>query len=139
MTATTDVQNVSICLVSAATNNYSIQCDYLPGSDAKGCVYVLQSGQEGVENVTGTIERGSEYGATVQLLDVSVFDSLLAFDWELDGSPGELAIIGSSQGIELGDCLISGVAKHKDIIGYYYSRGFFGLLTNLAMQSKMNC
>ena len=36
---------------------YFIQCSYLSGSDVSGCVYVLVSGEEGVENVTGFIER----------------------------------------------------------------------------------
>ena len=50
-------------------NNYSIQCSYLNGSDVSGCVYVLVSGEEGVENVTGFIERDSN-GVTIEVANI---------------------------------------------------------------------
>ena len=48
---------------------YFIQCSYLSGSDVSGCVYVLVSGEEGVENVTGFIERDSN-GVTLEVANI---------------------------------------------------------------------
>ena len=55
---TTDVQGVVFTRV-LEEDTFSIQCNYLSGSDVSGCVYVLVSRVEGVENVTGFIERDS--------------------------------------------------------------------------------
>ena len=77
--ATSDVQSVSICQVNIT--HYSIQCSYLSssGSDVSGCVYVLVSGEEGVENVTGLIERDSN-GVTLEVANIGYFSEVLAYD-----------------------------------------------------------
>ncbi len=104
--ATSDVQSVTLCLISATTSRYSIRCTYLRGSDAKGCVYILVSGMEGVGNVTGTIERGNSGGVSIKLLDIPDFIELLAFDWEQDNRTGNITIMGATS--SLGSCLITG-------------------------------
>ena len=75
--ATTKVQSVSICQVN--NTHYSIQCNYLNGSDVSGCVYVLVSGEEGVENVTGFIERDSN-GVTIEVANIGCHSEVLAYD-----------------------------------------------------------
>ena len=61
------------------STNYLIQCSYLSGSDVSGCVYVLVSGEEGVENVTGFIERDSN-GVTLEVANIGCYREVLAYD-----------------------------------------------------------
>ena len=68
------MQGVSICQVD--TTHYSIQCSYLSGSDVNGCVYVLMSVEEGVENVTGFIERDRNR----VVANIGSFSEVLAYD-----------------------------------------------------------
>ena len=58
---------------------YFIQCSYLSGSDVSGCVYVLVSGEEGVENVTGFIERDSN-GVTLEVANIGCYSEVLAYE-----------------------------------------------------------
>ena len=71
------MQGVSIFQVD--TTHYSIQCSYLSGSDVSGCVYVLVSREEGVENVTGFIERDSN-GVTLEVVNIGCYSEVLAYD-----------------------------------------------------------
>ena len=82
---TTDVQDISLCRVEGDT--YSIRCSYLSGSDAGGCGYILVSGVDVVENITGCIEMDEEE----VLIDseISSFSEILGFDL---GSRGDLFI-----------------------------------------------
>ena len=82
--ATSDVQSVSICQVD--NTQYSIQCGYLNGSDVSGCVYVLVSGEEGVENVTGFIERDSN-GVTLDVANIGSYSEVLAYDNSIESLP----------------------------------------------------
>ena len=74
---TTDVQGISICRVEG--NTYSIRCSYLSGSDADECGYILVSGMDGMENVTGRIET-DEREEVLKDLEISSFSELLGFD-----------------------------------------------------------
>ena len=78
--ATTDVQNVSICQLNTTT--YTIQCIYLNGSDSRGCVFILVSREEEVEDITGTIPRSNHNGVAIELSDIMDFNVVLAFDLE---------------------------------------------------------
>lgn len=57
VSATSEVQ--AVVLTRLQGDIYSIQCIYLAGSDASGCFYVLVTGVEGVQNITGSIDRNS--------------------------------------------------------------------------------
>ena len=72
---TTNVQDI---VISNEENTYSIQCRYLSGSDVSGCVYILVSREEGVENVTGFIERDSN-GVTLEVA-IGCYSEVLAYD-----------------------------------------------------------
>ena len=74
---TSDVQKVNFTSIEGDT--YSIQCNYLNGSDVNGCVYVLVSREEGVENVTGFIERDSD-GVTLEVPNIGCYSEVLAYD-----------------------------------------------------------
>ena len=58
---------------------YFIQCSYLSGSDVNGCVYVLVGREEGVENVTGFIERDSN-GVTLEVANIGCYGEVIAYD-----------------------------------------------------------
>ena len=83
---TTDVQDVSICQVEG-TNNYSIKCSYVEGSDARGCVVSIMV----LRNVTTTARSNSE-GVTVELVNVTHYNEVVVYDWESDGTFGTLAV-----------------------------------------------
>ena len=82
MSVTSDVQSVKICRVEG-TNYYVIQCSYVEGSDARGCVYSIMGG-------VGAIARSNSEGVTVELADVICYNEVLVYDWENDGSIGTL-------------------------------------------------
>ena len=73
---TTDVQGVVFTTVG---DTYSIQCSYLSGSDVSGCVYVLVSREEGVENMTGFIERDSS-GVILEVANIGCYSEVLAYN-----------------------------------------------------------
>ena len=71
---TSDVQGATFCLVG--DSSYSIQCNFIAGSDASGCGYVLVG--IGVENITGVIfQTNTEH---VQLEKLSDYSILEVFD-----------------------------------------------------------
>ena len=74
---TTDVQEVNFTIIVGDT--YSIQCGYLNGSNVSGCVYILVSRVEGVENVTGFIERDSD-GVTLEVANIGCYSEVLAYE-----------------------------------------------------------
>ena len=98
------MQGVSICQVD--TTHYSIQCSYLSGSDVmSGCVYILVSVEEGVENVTGFINEDDS--GEVIIDDIHDFNELIAFDWDGDdNATGNLLIIGTTDTIQM--CVVEG-------------------------------
>ena len=75
---TTDVQGVVFTRV-LEEDTFSIQCSYLNGSDVSGCVYVLVSRVEGVESVTGFVERDSN-GGTLEVANIGCYSEVLAYD-----------------------------------------------------------
>ena len=81
---TTDVQGVNFTRIDE--NIYFIQCSYLSGSDVSGCIYVLVSGEEGVENVTGFIERDSN-GVTLEMANIGCYSEVLAYDDSIGSLP----------------------------------------------------
>ena len=95
--ATTDVQSVSICLVRGTT--YLIHCNYVMGSDARGCVYVI-TGDDVMGNVTGTIARSNSIGVIAELADGNTYSEIFAYDWENDNSSGSLPVLESILSIE---------------------------------------
>ena len=115
---TTDVQSVSICRVSGTT--YSVQCGYVMGSDARGCVYVIM-GDDVMGNVTGTIARGNSGGETVDLADPSCFSEVLAYDWESDNTTGTLPIRRQVNSSITGSCPSTLTPATDDISKYHYA------------------
>ena len=75
---TTDVQGVVFTRV-LEEDTFSIQCSYLSGSNVSGCVYILVSREEGVENVTGFIERDVN-GVTLEVANIGCYSEVLAYD-----------------------------------------------------------
>ena len=67
---------------------YSIQCGYVTGSDARGCVYVIRGGDV-LGNVIGTIDRSNSAGV---IMELTCYSEVLAYDWESDNSTGTLPV-----------------------------------------------
>ena len=60
-------------------------CTYLSGSTARGCVDTLVSSSEGMNNLTGSVERGSFSKIAA---DLEWYHKVIHFDWETDGTTG---------------------------------------------------
>ena len=69
----------SVVFTRVEEDTHSIQCNYLSGSDISGCVYVLVSREEGVENVAGFIERDSN-GVPLEVANIGCYSEVLAYE-----------------------------------------------------------
>ena len=75
---------------------FHVQCDFIEGSDAQGCMIVLQGTYNNV-TVNITRERGisKSANATVNVTEpTSCYQEVYAFDIECNGGIGTLAIPG---------------------------------------------
>ena len=76
-------------------NAFKVQCDFISGSDAQGCLVVLVGK---FDNITMNLERNNPctieevLNATFPLS--SYYTTVYGFDIEMDGSEGNLAIPG---------------------------------------------
>ena len=87
---TTDVQKVSaVALDDQCT--FMVECEFIPGSDAQGCLVVLV---RELNNVTVNLTRNSRVGTVKVANSPSSVLKVLAFDVEYNGSVGTLAIPG---------------------------------------------
>ena len=86
---TTDVQRV-IATLMKNMHNIQVKCDFIPGSDAQGCMVVLM-GKFG--NITMNITQNSSWLFKVTN-PYSCYHGVLGYDIEPDGSIGTLAVSG---------------------------------------------
>ena len=86
---TTDVQRAT---VSSTDDDslFRVQCDFMTGSDAQGCMVVLV----GDFNATLNLTRPENYSVASVMYMISCLNEVLAFDIERDGSIGPLAVHG---------------------------------------------
>ncbi len=71
---------------------YSIQCIYISGTDARGCVLILV---RGVANITDIINRTSYEGVRIEVPNIGNYSEVLAFDLESDNTTGTLPVRGN--------------------------------------------
>ena len=93
---TTDVQMIR-AIPLKDTNAFMLQCTFIIGSNAQGCMVVLVSGFENITgNITGNLTGAS--GCNSGFINVthppSNYSEVFGFDIESDGSVGSLAIPG---------------------------------------------
>ena len=100
---TTDVQRVVATLSNSTKNASTLQCEFITGSDATGCMVVLTSeyySQKTQYNLTRN--RSKIYEITLEY-PPSCYTGVEAFDIESDGSvgtlpvPGQLTVISHTQ------------------------------------------
>ena len=80
-------------------HTFTIQCDFIAGSNAQGCVVVLVGE---FDNATGNLTRDSTLSATgaISVLNpTSYYFKVFAFDIESDGSVDTLAVPGELRNI----------------------------------------
>ncbi len=99
---TTDLEEVQLYLVENTT--YSIQCSYISGSNARGCVFILVGGVEGVANITGIVNRTSSEGVRIKVPNIGCYREVLAFDLESDNTTGTLPVRGNITMITMDMC-----------------------------------
>ena len=83
-------------------NSILVQCEFITGSDAQGCLVVLLGGNR-IDNATHSVRSNSSNTSTnltvlEKLIDstypLSCYRDVYGFDIESDGSIGTLAISG---------------------------------------------
>ena len=104
-TDTTDVQNITV----AENDNGSVpgmvlvQCDFIPGSDAQGCMVVLIGESD---NTTVNLTRPGTLltACTIQRLSITTtIINVFGYDIEFDGSIGTQQVPGTSSVTSLTD------------------------------------
>ena len=93
-TDTTDVQMVKVTLMESSQYG-SIQCEFIMGSKATGCIVVLTSeqGREDYCLIRNTTTNSATLRVTLRHV-VSSYLEVEAFDIEFDDSNGSLAVPG---------------------------------------------
>ena len=89
---TTDVQSVWASL-DDISNAVVLQCSFIVGSDARGCLVTLQGE---LDNITINLTRDGScaFRAVKTANALSNFTKVIGFDVESDGSVGDLAVPG---------------------------------------------
>ena len=74
-------------------NAVVVQCDFITGSNAQGCMVVLVGE---FDNITANLSNLEENGSKVLTIShpLSCYYEIFAFDIESDGSVGTLAVPG---------------------------------------------
>ena len=95
---TTDVQRV-VATLSNGTNASTLQCEFITGSDATGCMVVLTSeySQKVQYNLTRNTTISEVLSVTLEH-SPSCYTGVEAFDIESDGSVGTLPVPGQLGG-----------------------------------------
>ena len=101
-TDTTDVQAVTVAQIQGA-NMSTIQCDFITGTDAIGCMVVLTNeGEETIYNLT----RIGNMNCSILTLDHPLsYTGVVGFDIEGDGSVDSLAIPGKFESNPQHQCI----------------------------------
>ena len=91
-TDTTDVQTIT-ALPHKHNNSFMLQCNFLAGSNAQGCMVVLVSN---FGNETKKLTRNSTHAVDIvnATHPLSCYAEVYGFDIESDGSLGSLAVPG---------------------------------------------
>ena len=92
-------------------NAFKFQCDFIPGSNAQGCMVVLMGE---VNNVTVNLMRENLHNVVIINLThpLSCYHEIIGFDIESDGSVGTLAIPGVLIRNDTSDLCSSNAVKH---------------------------
>ena len=94
VTDTTDVQMIEAVVLSDVT--FRVQCDFITGSDAQGCMIVLVGDYN---NVSVTLLMNLTNSEIINVTtSVSCYKRVIAFDIEYDGQVGTLAVPGKLSG-----------------------------------------
>ena len=109
---TTDVQRI-IVAPHEESNTFVVQCTFLTGSIAQGCMVVLKSE---FDSITINLTRNSWCAAdTLEVtLPLSNYSEVLGYDIESDGSIGTLAVHGIilKNGGSTAPCMLSGLSPN---------------------------
>ena len=105
---TTDVQVIMATLIEGV-NASIIQCEFVAGSNASGCMVVLTGFEACIVNIYLTRNASTNSATTIITLEhpPSCFAGVEAFDIESDGSVGSLAVPGQLRGRLETPCIIA--------------------------------
>lgn len=106
---TTDVQSARATIMPGSV---LLRCNFLLGSQCRGCYVNLIFGSNmtslGIERVIGQgfVEHHYNFSSKQDLGEI------LVFDWEVDGSVGDLAVpsekvINTQEGLKPGECFVA--------------------------------
>ena len=91
----------------AGVNASTIQCEFITGSNAAGCMVLLTSenGQEEHYNLTKIPNMNCSTLTVTLKHPLSSYNGVVAFDIESDGSIGSLAISGQLRNVAQAPCI----------------------------------
>ena len=72
-------------------NGFQVHCEFIAGSDARGCMVVLVGE---FDNLTSILDRNEDSKFLTSTIPHSCYHEVFAFDIESDGMSGTLAIPG---------------------------------------------
>ena len=115
---TTDVQNITVAVISGDDNGgvpgmVLVQCDFIPGSDAQGCMVVLVGESD---NTTVNLTRTNTL-FTACMFETIMITSLIevfGYDIEFDGSVGTQQVPGTSVVTSLTDSYSALLCQPKE-------------------------
>ena len=91
---TTDVQLVTVTFDNNS-NGFLVQCDFIPGSEAQGCMVVLVGESD---NTTVNLTRSDTSTIAVEFINVTclpiIYLQVIGYDIESDRSVSPLAVHG---------------------------------------------
>ena len=96
-------------VIEIKEKTYSVQCTYIKGSKARGCVYILVSGVEEIfKNISGIIRIDSSEGNNIiEVFNIGCYREVLAYDLENNNDIGSLSVKGSINSYK--SCSIAGM------------------------------
>jgi hypothetical protein len=106
---TTEVQAVILGVVDI--NVFSIQCVYLNNSTTEGCRYILVASVDGLNNITGTIDRSMSNEVVIKVMNIGCYGELLAYSYSRGGSNRPLPI---KRKLDLQECRFNGEYGYYD-------------------------
>lgn len=94
---TTDVQAIRVA-ATGINNQVRMKCEFIPGSDAEGCIVILVSGGE-VDNATFNFTRESNTSIIAETRlelqsPLHCYSQVYVLEIEVDGSVGTLPVQG---------------------------------------------
>ncbi len=108
----TDVQMVRVAAARSDPYTINIKCVFISGYTAQGCMVMLLGE---VDNTTVNLTRDQNARIFNSAYSVSCYNTVIAFDIELNGSIGVIPVPGDFAAAYKNECLPKQLAESSEI------------------------